>query len=147
MEGSGPLLLSCLSLLISCLFYHLLSHKTNNTQGCLLLVESLWSPPPFSTSFFLLTLLFCNTFNLIFSLFLSAFSLFLVSSGPALPAFSLFFSPPSCRWMTFPVIAALVPSQHPVATSCKASAISCVADWSANSEFFPRALIRFLLSS
>lgn len=55
MEGSGPLLLSCLSLLISCLFYHSLSHKTNNTKDVLLwelvsLSQSFCFPsPPLST--------------------------------------------------------------------------------------------------
>lgn len=46
MEGSGPLLLSCLSLLISCLFYHSLSHKTNNTEHVCYENESLSLLPP-----------------------------------------------------------------------------------------------------
>lgn len=44
MEGCGALLLSCLSLLISCLFYHSLSHKTNNTEHVCYENEPL-SPP------------------------------------------------------------------------------------------------------
>lgn len=120
-------------------------------------LRSFQSPsPPFSTffppplfpplSYFYPDILsFCTAF----SFFL--FSPFTFSSGSAVLAFSLFFSfhlLPALGWLSskslylFPVnILLLHPAWH------QQSAVCCVPDWSANSEFFPRARIQFLVSS
>ncbi len=142
---------------------------TQNKQhrGCLLwelvslslsLSESFCSTsPPFSTFFrpplFPLSSCFYPDIQTFF--FCTGFSFFLFSP------FYLFFWPchtrlfsflftfflllddfPVNRLLLFPVnILFLHPVRH------QQSAVCCAADWSANSEFFPRARIQFLLSS
>lgn len=85
MEGSGPLLLSCLSLLISCFFYHSLLHKTNNAEHVCFWSQLLLSSP-LSSSFFL------SPFSLMLGLFFFSLCPFFlwVSPGAALLAFFSF---------------------------------------------------------
>lgn len=91
MKDPGPLLLSCFSLLISCLLYHSLSHKTNNTEdvcgsnhrvcvgvGSLAFSTSLRPDPDFFF-FCCVFVLFCSLFLLFQSFwFSSLFTVFLL---------------------------------------------------------------------